>query len=270
MDVEGAISASGEMLRAGDLLGAAEALQGHAGDRLADLQSALVHATSVFFLNTSLDMLEATVAAHIDDPRALDLLGLGAFYAQSWHAAPVLSDALNQCTAASRSRFTDACWQADNQLHIGMIQQAMGYHDLAEIYLRQAYGAADSCPEVGASAARRLGFDALARGVEEAALELFETSLALRREAGLTLYLPFSLISVAEHLEDPGAAARLASEAVDTARVVGLERSLAVALYGAGKVLGDRSLVVESNERAQAIGLQELVEATMALLRSMG
>lgn len=271
MDAEAAIRASDGLFRSGDLIGAADLVSSFTGDLGPDLYLAAIQTAMVYFSNTPSDVVSMTLAAHLDHPRAIDLLGLAGFHQTSWTGSNDLSGPLNQCVTAGRGDFANPCWKADNRLHIGTIQQTQGYHDLASIYLQESYDMAADHPGVRASAARRLGIDASARGDEETAQRYFEESVSLRRSQEITIWLPFSLLSLAEAVgsRDREYSRRLSLEAVDTARLVGLRRSLALALHNAGKLNRDRSLVAESHELATAIQLIPLAETTHRLLDQM-
>ena len=272
MNAEVAIRASDDLFRSGDLTGAAELVTAFSGDQLADLQLGAIQTAMVFFVNTPADLVSMTLAPHLDHPRALDLLGLAGFHETGWTRERDLAGPLNQCVTAGRGDFIDECWRADNRLHVGMIQQSQGYHDIAGIYLKEAYDLSSACLDVRASAARRLGIDAQARGDDAGAIQRYEESLSLRRQAGVTIHLPLSLMSLAEAVStsDRERSLGLSQEAVDTARVVGLVRPLAHALYGAGKLVQDRVLVSESHELAESIGLDSLIRTSEALLEEMG
>lgn len=258
--VQDAVNASRVRCDAGDLIGALELLEPHRGDTEVDLQAAAVLATSVFFEGTDPAEVDAAVADHGDQPRSLDLKGLARYYAEVTHGSREFSPALTLCLLASRGDFESPCWRADNRFHLGLIQQAMGSHDLAVMYLEEA-AAVDGCPRTRAFATRHLGTDAELRGDRDGARLLLAESLALRRRHGIDLYLPFSLIACAELSDDPVAAQAMLGEAVTVARSVGLARPLALSLFHRGRATGNHEELAEALALAERNGHEQLSRA---------
>ena len=258
--VQDAVVASRVRCDAGDLISALELLEPHRGDTEADLQAAAVLTTSVFFEGTDPAEVDAAVTDHGDHPRSLDLKGLARYYAEMTHGSRELSPALSLCLLASRGDFQSPCWRADNRFHLGLIQQAMGSHDLAVMYLEEA-ATVDGCPHTRAFATRHLGMDAELRGDRDGARLLLAESLALRRRHGIDLYLPFSLIACAELSDDPEAAQAMLGEAVTVARSLGLTRPLALSLCHRARATGDHEVLAEARALAERIGHEHLIGA---------
>ncbi len=253
-----AVRASKRLFDRGDVDAAVRVLDDHHGETAADLQRGSVAAHAVALDGRAASDAMAILTPHLDEPRALDLVGLSQYHAAMTGGSHTLSEAVSECMTASRSEFADPCWKTDNTLHIGMIQQAQGSHDIAEAYLRDAYQSAEGCRTERAFAAFHLGLDARARGDDEAALTLFEESLDIRQ--AIDVWLPFSLIAVAQALRPsrPHEAAKLNDEAVEIARMLRVRRPLTLALQARGTAGALRADLEEALELAIALGDRKL------------
>jgi hypothetical protein len=174
---------------------------------------------------------------HIDTGRGLDLIGTAHYHAAITTGAHTLPEAIGECTAASRMTFDHPRWKAANLLHIGMIQQRQGSHDIAAIYLEDAHRKSQDWPAERATAAHHLGLDAAARGDETSAVRYLDEGLELRRLNALTAWIPGSLLALAEVLEGATSdrAGKLIDEAVEIARSLRIRRPLALALLASGR-----------------------------------
>jgi tetratricopeptide (TPR) repeat protein len=249
-----AIEASKRLFDRGDIDSAMRILDPYHGERAADLQRGSVAAHAVALDGRSAADAVMILTPHLDEPRGLDLVGLSHYHAAITDQTGTLSEAVGECTTASRSDFSDPCWEADNTLHIGMIQQAQGSYDIAEAYLHAAHRTAEGCPTQRAFTAFHLGMDARARGDDAAALTLFEESLDIRRS--IEVWLPTSLIAVAETLRGsrPQQAIKLIDEAVDVARALRVRRPLALALRARGTLEQRPADLEEALELAEVLG----------------
>lgn len=268
MGVVEAIGASQRLCNRGDLAAAARVLDPFTGDRLADLQRGAVAAEAVLLDGSDPTEVESILTPHLDEGRALDLIGLGHFHSAITTGARTLSEAVGECTSASRLSFETPGWKAANLLHIGMIQQAFGSHDIAEMYLRDAYSQADDCPSERAFAALHLGLDAIARGNETAGIQLIESALDSRRLHSIDVRLPETLLALAGAVGEvrPEEAEKLADEAVELGRALRVGRPLALALKMSGQLHGTRTELEEARHIANRIGDTKLLGEIVRLL----
>jgi hypothetical protein len=232
-----AITASQRLLDRGELGAARAVLDNYLGDRSVDLQYGAIVTESV--LSDGGDPAEAVaiLTAHVDTGRGLDLIGTAHYHAAITTGAHTLPEAIGECTAASRLSFDHPRWKAANLLHIGMIQQRQGSHDIATIYLEDAYRRSQDWAAERAPAAHHLGLDAAARGDEATAVRYLEEGLELGRLNALRASIPGSLLALAEALESSTSdrVGKLIDEAVEIARSLRVRRPLARALLASGR-----------------------------------
>lgn len=255
-DTHEAIAASQRLLDRGELGAAFAVLEGQSRDREVELQCGAVAATAVLLDGGDPEDALTMLAPHIETGRALDLIGLTHYHAAITTGDHTLSEAVGECTSASRLTFDHPRWRTANLLHIGMIQQRMGSHDLAAVYLQDAYDQSDDWPSEHATAAHHLGLDAAARGDEDTAVRLIEESIALRRLGSSTAWLPMSLLALAETLGEPATdrVGKLIDEAVDVASTLRVRRPLALALLASGRRHDRPSELIEARSIAERLG----------------
>lgn len=103
-----------------------------------------------------------------------------------------------------RSSIGDKEGEAESLIYYGILNERMGNKDNAfELYHRAlAITEENEMPKLKAQAMRHIGFMLRAKGSKfnRSALDYFRRSLALREKEGVTVYLPFSYISVGELL----------------------------------------------------------------------
>ncbi len=249
-----AIAASQRLLDRGDIDAALRVLEDHHSD-VADLQRGSIAAIGVLLDGRDPNDAVSVLTPHLENPRALDLVGLAHYHAAITAGTHTLAEAAGECAAASRMEFDQDCWRAENALHIGVIQQRQGSYDIAEVYLRDAYGNGDRCPGVRVTAAKHLGLDSSARGDESGALMLLEESIDVARLNRLDAAIPHSLLALAELVQTsrPERAEKLIEEAVDIARSVQCRRPLAVALLARGRLEQHRADLDEARRLATLI-----------------
>jgi hypothetical protein len=232
-----AIAASQRLLDRGELGAALAVLADHIGSRPVDLQCGAIAADAVLLDGGDPTDAVTVLVPHIDTGRALDLIGLSHYHSAITTRANTLAEAIGECTSASRLPFDHPRWKVANLLHIGMVQQRQGSHDIAAVYLHDAYAHSEAFPSERASAAHHLGLDAGARGEVSAAVRFLEESLDLRRLNKLTASIPESLLALADALDGSqrDRAGKLIDEAVEIARSMRVGRPLAVALSASGR-----------------------------------
>ena len=215
-----AITVSQRLLDRGELGAARAVLDDLLGDRSVELQCGAIAAEAVLLDGGDPTEAETILTPHIETGRALDLIGKAHFHAAITTGDHALSEAIGECTSASRMSFDHPRWKAANLLHIGMIQQRQGSFDIAAVYLQDAYVASKDWPSERASAAHHLGLDASARGDEATAVRYLEEALDLRRLSTVTAWIPASLLALADTLGDPASdrVGKLIDEAVEVAR----------------------------------------------------
>ncbi len=272
MSVVEAIEASQRLCDRGDLGAATRALDPFIGDRLADLQRGAVAAEAVLLDGADPGVVESILTPHLDEGRALDLIGLGHFHSAVTTGAHSLSEAVGEFTSASRLTFDSKCWKVASMLHIGVAQQALGSHDIAEMYLRDAHRQAEGCPAEQALAALHLGLDSLARGDSDSGIRLIEVALDIRRFRSIDVRVPETLVILAEAIEEtrPEEAEKLAGEAVDLGRALGVRRPLALALTTSGRLRHRRRELEEARAIADRTGDAKLREKLLGMLESDG
>ena len=258
-----AVAASQRLLDRGELGAALAVLDGHFGDRSADLQCGAIAATAVLWDGGDPETALTMLAPHIDTGRALDLIGLTHYHAAITTGDHTLSEAIGECTSASRLSFDLPRWKTANLLHIGMIQQHLGSHDIAAVYLEDAYTQSADWPSDRAAAAHHLGLDAAARGDDDTAVRLLEESIDLRRLSTATAWLPASLLALAEALGAPASdrVGKLIDEAVEIARTLPVRRPVARALLESGHHHNRPSELVEARAIAEELGDRNLLAA---------
>ncbi len=256
-----AIAASQRLLGRGELGAARAALEAHIGERPVDLESGAIAAEAVLLDGGDPEDAVAILTPHVETGRALDLIGLAHYHAAITTGDHTLPEAIGECTSASRASFDHPRWKAANLLHIGMIQQRQGSHDLAAVYLRDAYTQSSDWPSERAAAAHHLGLDAGARGDDDTAVRLFEESLDLRRLETLTAAIPESLLALAEAVAGSASEriGKLIDEAVEVARSLRVRRPLALALLASGRHHRRPSELTEAHAIATAIGDRRLL-----------
>ena len=256
-----AIAASQRLLDRGELGAALAVLDGHLGDRSVDLQCGSIAAAEVLWDGGDPGAALTMLAPHIETGRALDLIGLTHYHAAITTGDHTLSEAIGECTSASRMPFGLPRWKTANLLHIGMIQQRLGSHDIAAVYLEDAYAQSDEWPSDRAAAAHHLGLDAAARGDDDTAVRLLEESIDLRRLSTSTAWLPTSLLALAEVLGDASSdrVEKLIDEAVEIARNLRIRRPLALALLASGRHHVRASELAEARSIAERLGDRQLL-----------
>lgn len=142
-----------------------------------------------------------------------------------------------------------------------MVQQRQGSHDIAAVYLHDAYAHSETFPSERASAAHHLGLDGGARGEDSTAARFLEESLDLRRLDNLTASIPASLLALADAVDESqrDRAGKLIDEAVEIARSLRVRRPLAVALCASGRHHVRPSELAESRSIAVDLGDRLLV-----------
>lgn len=259
-----AIAASQRLLDRGELGAATAVLDRHPGDRSVDVQRGAVAASAVLLDGADPTDAVSILAPHIDTGRALDLIGIVHYGAAVTTGDHTLAEAIGECTSASRMTFDHARWAAANLVHIGVIQQRLGSHDIAAVYLQDAYDRSTDWPSERAAAAHHLGLDAAARGDEAAAVRLIEEALDLRRLEMLTAAIPESLLALARTLDDSQAdrVEKLIDEAVEVARSLGVRRPLAQALLASGRYHERAPEIAEARSVADTLGDRMLLSAS--------
>jgi hypothetical protein len=251
-----AVTASQRLLDRGELGAARAVLDGHLGDRSVDLQCGAIAVEAVLMDGGDPAEAVTVLAPHIETGRGLDLIGAAHYNAAITTGAHTLGEAVGECTAASRLSFDQSQWKAANLLHIGMIQQRQGSHDIAAVYLEDAYHRSREWPAEQAAAAHHLGLDAAARGDGDTAVRLLEECLDLRRLHMLNMSIPGSLLALADALGDAAVdrAGKLIDEAVDIARSLRVRRPLARALLASGRHHARPSELAEARAIAADLG----------------
>lgn len=251
-----AVVASQRLLDRGELAAAQAVLEGHLGDARVELQRGAIAAEAVWLDGGDAGMAVAILTPYIDGGRALDLIGTAHYHAAITTADHTLSEAVGECTSASRLPFDLAEWRTANLLHIGMIQQRQGAHDIAFVYLQDAYTQSEDWPSERATAALHLGLDADARGDEATAVRFIEESLDVRRLAAQTAAIPASLLALAAVVSDSrfDRAGKLIDEAVEVGRSLRVRRPLAHALFASGRHHRRRAELHEARTIAAELG----------------
>lgn len=256
-----AITASQRLLDRGELGGARAVLEDHLGERLVTLQSGAIATEAVLLDGGDPGEAVAILTPHIETGRGLDLIGTAHYHAAITTGAHTLPEAVGECTSASRMAFDHPRWKAANQLHIGMIQQRLGSHDIAAVYLQDAYTGSADWPSERAAAAHHLGIDAAARGDDATAVRLLEEAVDLRRLNTLTASVPGSLLALADTLGDTASdrVGKLIDEAVEVSRSLRVRRPLARALLASGQHHGRDSELDEARAIAAELGDRALL-----------
>ncbi len=256
-----AVAASQRLLDRGELGAALAVLDGHVGNRSADLQCGAIATAAVLFDGGDPEDAVMMLTPHIDSGRALDLIGMAHYHAATTTGDHTLSEAIGECTSASRMAFDHPRWKTANLLHVGMIQQRLGSHDIAAVYLQDAHAQSRHSPPERSAAALHLGLDAAARGDDATAIRFLEQSLDLRRLNRLTAAIPSSLLALADALGDSASdrTAKLIDEAVEVARSLRVRRPLALALLASGQHHGRHSELLEARAIATDLGDRALL-----------
>lgn len=258
-----AVTVSQRLLLKGELGAARAVLVDHVGDPTIDLQCGAIATEAVLLDGGDPAEAETILTPHVEAGRALDLIGAAHYHAAITTGSHTLSEAIGECTSASRMPFDHPRWKAANLLHIGMIQQRQGSHDIAAIYLQDAYERSADWPFERSTAAQHLGQDAAARGDESLAVRLLEEALDLRRLSTLTAWIPASLLALADALDDARSdrAGKLIDEAIEVARNLRVRRPLACALLASGRHHMRPAELDEARALASELGDRALLSA---------
>jgi len=258
-----AITVSQRLLVRGELGAAWAVLGDHVADPAVDLQCGAIATEAVLLDGGDPAAAETILTPHIETGRALDLIGAAHYHAAITTGSHTLPEAIGECMSASRMSFDHPQWKAANLLHIGMIQQRQGSHDIAVSYLQDAYEQSADWPSERSAAAHHLGRDAAARGDEAAAVRLLEEALDLRRLDTLTAWIPASLLALADALGDARSdrVGKLIDEAVEIARSLRVRRPLARALLASGQHHMRPRELAEARAIAAELGDRALLSA---------
>ena len=229
---------------------------------------------------------------HLGSPRqhasATALIGLSRYYEQLAAERPDFALALKEFEAALEARqgWSDSRELSESHFHLGLVAQFTGQADRAFERFRLSYdlASAGNHKVERSFAVRHIGFLRRAAGELEAAYECMAESLRLREEIEMTIYLPFSHLSMA----DAALALRRREEAAEhyerghgLARRIGSKRARLLTALGLGRFhlaqerwADARSSFVEARALATEVGhrvaLAEADEALQALADRSG
>jgi tetratricopeptide (TPR) repeat protein len=227
------------------------------------------------------------IARNIGEPKqraaATDLIGLASYYEQLPLDSPDFTRARAEFGAALQARkaWADLRELSESHFHLGLVAQFSGEAEFAMEQFRQAYDmAAQGNHKVEQSfAVRHIGFLHRAQGQLHAAYDCMAESLRLREEAGMKIYLPFSLLALADAalaLDRSEEAERHYRAAKQAAVEIGNKRAQLLAALGLGRLhraLEDwteaRSSFLSARALAEEMGhqvaLREALEALTAI-----
>lgn len=256
-----AITVSQRLLDRGELGAARAVLDDHPNSASIELQRGAIAAEAVWLDGGDPAQAVAILTPHIGTGRGLDLIGRAHYHSAITTGDHTLSEAVGECTSAGRLPFGHPEWRVANLLHIGMIQQRQGSHDIALVYLQDAHAQSEGWPAQRAAAALHIGLDAGARGDDATAVRLLEESLDLRRLNALTASIPASLLALADILDDPRSdrVGKLIDEAVEIGRSLPVRRPLAHALLASGRHRERPSELNEARAIAAELGDRRLL-----------
>jgi tetratricopeptide (TPR) repeat protein len=211
---------------------------------------------------------------------AIDLVGLSLYYEQLSAERSDFTSALREFEAAMQARqaWSDPRELSESELHLGLVAQQTGQHEAALERFKFAYELAsggDHKVEMS-FAVRHIGFLRRTRGELGTAYECMAESLRLRQEIGMTIYLPFSHLSLADAasaLDRFEEAAVHYERAGQLAREIGNKRAQLLTTLGLGRFHKTRERWTEARSRyleARALALEidhrvALAEAAEAL-----